>query len=100
MTLGLAILSCALAAGTCHPSADPGVRSFAVRVHGPAQSTAHLVAVGVPRGWIASFCTARVCSPFRVALPLHAGTATIQLSYARTGAAAGPAPTPHVEATL
>ena len=100
MTLGLAILTCALAAGTCHASADPGVRSYAVRVHGPAGSTAHLVARDVPRGWIASFCTARVCSPFHVALPLHGGTGTIQLSYARTGVTAGVLGTPHVTVTL
>jgi hypothetical protein len=96
MTLGLAILSCALAAGTCHAGADPGVRSFAVRVYGPAGSTVRLVARDVPRGWIASFCTPRVCSPFRVLLPLHAGTGTIQLSYARTGGVAEALRTPHV----
>jgi hypothetical protein len=99
MTLGLAILSCALAAGTCHASADPGVRSYAVRVHGPAGSTVRLVALDIPRGWIASFCTPRVCSPFHVTLPLHAGTGTIQLSYARTGAPAGALRTVNVAVT-
>jgi hypothetical protein len=100
MTLGLAILSCALAVGTCHAGADPGVKSYAVRVHGPAGSIARLVALDVPRGWIASFCTPRVCSPFHVRLPLHAGTATIQLSYARTGAVAAALRPPHVAVSL
>jgi hypothetical protein len=89
MSLGLAILSCALAAGTCHAAADPGVTSFAVRVGAPAGSVVQLRAVDVPRGWIASFCTPHVCSPFHVTLPVHAGTAAIQLSYVREDARAG-----------
>ena len=95
MSLGLAILSCALAAGTCHASADPSVTSYAVRVQAPAGSIVRLRALDVPRGWIASFCTPRVCSPFHVALPVHAGTGTIQLSYVRDASAARCAQ-PHV----
>jgi hypothetical protein len=79
--LGLAILSCALAAGTCHPVADPGARSFAVRVDAPAGSVVRLQALDVPRGWIASFCTPHICSPGHVSLPVGGGTSTIQLSY-------------------
>jgi hypothetical protein len=100
MPVGLAILSCALAAGTCHAAADPGVRSYAVRVTAPAGSLVRLTARDVPRGWIASFCTPRVCSPFRVTLPLRTGTGTIQLSYARTGTGAAPPLTPRVSAVL
>jgi hypothetical protein len=81
MALGLAVLSCALAAGTCHAAADPGVRSYAVRITAPAGSTVRLEARDVPRGWIASFCTPRVCSPFQVRLRVRTGTAAIQLSY-------------------
>src|ERR1700683_357763 len=89
MSLGLAILACALAAGTCHAAADPGVTSFAVRVDAPAGSLVRLRAVDVPRGWIASFCTPHVCSPFHVTLPVRTGTAAIQLSYVREDARAG-----------
>lgn len=85
MSLGLAILSCALAAGTCRPAADPGVRTFAVRVTAPPGTLVRLSALDVPRGWIASFCTPRVCSPQRVSLPVPHGSAAIQVSYARTG---------------
>jgi hypothetical protein len=81
MTLGLAILSCALAAGTCHTAADPGVRSYAVRVEAPAGSTVRLSALDVPRGWIASFCTPHICSPFHVSLPVRDGSGTIQISF-------------------
>jgi hypothetical protein len=100
MTLGLVILSCALAAGTCRPAADPGVRSYAVRVNGPAGSTVRLSALDVPRGWIASFCSPRVCSPFHVALPLRAGSGSIQISYVRTAATAPALRALHVAARV
>jgi hypothetical protein len=100
MSLGLAILSCAVAAGTCHASADPGVTSYAVQVQAPAGSVVRLSALDVPRGWIASFCTPRVCSPFHVALPVRAGTGTIQISYVRSDAGAKALRTIRVGATL
>jgi hypothetical protein len=99
MSLGLAILSCALATGTCHAAADPGVTSFAERVGAPAGSVVHLRAVDVTRGWIAAFCTSHVCSPFHVTLPDHSGTAAIQLSYVREDARAGALRRLHVAVT-
>ena len=98
MMLGLAILSCALAAGTCHAAADPGETSYAVRVQAPAGALVRLSALDVPRGWTASFCTPHVCSPFHVVLPVRAGSATIQLSYVRSGAGARPLRSLHVAA--
>jgi hypothetical protein len=98
MSLGLAILSCALAAGTCHASADPDVREFAVRVTAPAGTQVRLSALDVPRGWIASFCTPRVCSPQHVTLAVPTGSAAIQLSYARIANPAAPLRAPHVTA--
>jgi len=87
MALGLTVLSCALIAGACHPAAAPGTRSYVVRVSAPATAaTVRLSALEVPRGWIAWFCTASVCSPYRVTLALRAGVGTAQLSYAPTGA--------------
>lgn len=98
MGLGLAILSCAVAAGTCHPAAEPGVTSYAVRVTAPADSIVRLSALDVPRGWVASFCTSHVCAPFHVSLPLHGGSGTIQLSYVRTGSGAAALRALHVAA--
>jgi hypothetical protein len=98
MMLGLAILSCALATGTCHPVADPGARSFAVRVNAPAGSVVQLRALEVPRGWIASFCTPHICSPNHVALPLRSGTGTIQISYVPADSSAAPLRVLHVSA--
>jgi hypothetical protein len=95
----VAVLSCALAAGTCHPVADPSARSYAVRVEAPAGSTVRLRADGVPNGWIASFCTPRVCSPFAVSLPVRMGSAAIQLSYVRTSGRAVLG-SPHVRGAL
>lgn len=98
--LSVAVLACALAAGTCHPVADPGARSFAVRVTAPAGSVVRLRARDVPRGWIASFCTPRVCSPFHVSLPVRGGSATIQLSYVPETANAAPLRAPRVTGTV
>jgi hypothetical protein len=98
--LGLAILSCAVAAGTCHPLADPGAKSFAVRVHAPVGSVVRLTAVDVPRGWIASFCTPHVCAPFHVSLPVRGGTGTIQLSYVPANPSAARLRAPHVTAVV
>jgi hypothetical protein len=61
-----------------------------VRVTAPAGSVVRLSALDVPRGWTASFCTARVCSPGHVSLTVHARSATIQVSYIQTGARAEP----------
>jgi hypothetical protein len=96
--LGLAILSCTLAVGTCHPVADPGAKSFAVRVSAPAGTVVHLIAQDVPRGWIASFCTPHICSPFRVAFPVRSGTGTIQISYVPANENAAPLRALHVSA--
>jgi hypothetical protein len=90
MPLALAILSCALAAGTCHAAASPDVHAYAVRVTAPAGSVVRLRALDVPRGWTASFCTAHVCSPQHVSLALGAGAGTIQLSYVHIGPQAEP----------
>jgi hypothetical protein len=96
--LGLAILSCALAAGTCHAVAAPGAASFAVRVAAPAGSTVRLSALDVPRGWSASFCTTRLCSPFHVALTIGPASGTIQISYVTADRNAGPLRVLHVAA--
>ena|SRR5665213_1719321 len=96
--LELAILSCALAAGTCHAVADPGAASFAVRVAAPAGSIVRLSALDVPRGWIASFCTPHICSPFHVALAIGQASGTIQLSYVPADSHAAPLRVLHVSA--
>jgi hypothetical protein len=95
MTLGVAFLSCALAAGTCRP-AGPDTRAYAVRVTAPAGTAVRLTALDLPPGWIASFCTARVCSPHAVTLPAGSGRAAIQVSYIREQSDAKPLRRLHV----
>jgi hypothetical protein len=95
---GVAILSCTLAAGTCHSVADPGAKSFAVRVNASAGSVVRLTALDVPDGWTASFCTPHICSPFHVALPVGSGTGTIQISYVPGARKAAPLRALHVSA--
>lgn len=96
--LGLAILSCSLAAGTCHPVTAPGAESFAVRIAAAPGSVVRLSALDVPRGWIASFCTPHVCAPFHVSFPIRSGTGTIALSFVPAAAHAAPLRTVHVSA--
>lgn len=99
MSLGLAIVSCALAAGACHPSGAPGTQAVAVRVDAPAGSTVELRALDVPRGWIASFCTARTCTPGHTSLRLRSGAAAVGVSYIPGGANAAPLRALHLAAT-
>jgi hypothetical protein len=64
------------AAGLPHP----GNTAFRVTVSGTPGQVARLRAVGVPSGYIASFCTPRVCAPFQVALALpNSGRESIEL---------------------
>ena len=54
---------------------------FSVIIRGKAGQVVRLRAVGIPAGYIASFCTKRVCAPFRVALALPAsGRESIELA--------------------
>jgi hypothetical protein len=54
---------------------------FSVVVRGKAAQTVRLRAVGVPAGYLASFCTKRVCAPFRVSFALPAsGRESIELA--------------------
>jgi hypothetical protein len=58
----------------------PGTAKFAVDVSGESGQAVRLRAVGVPRGYIASFCTRRVCAPFNVSFALpESGRESIEL---------------------
>ena len=60
----------------------PGTAKFAVGVRGRPGASVRLRAVGVPRDYIASFCTDRVCAPYRVTFVLpRAGKQTIELQF-------------------
>lgn len=60
---------------------QPGTAKFRVAVAGRPGQSVTLRAVGVPPGYIASFCTNRVCAPFHVSLTLpRTGTERIELA--------------------
>ncbi len=64
------VLTLAPYAGPALNGSDPGTAKFLVGVSGTAGQMVRLRAVGVPTGYIASFCTNLVCAPFRVAFTL------------------------------
>jgi hypothetical protein len=54
--------------------------TFAVTVRGRPGQPVHLRAVHIPRGYLASFCTARICAPVRVSFDLpRSGRESIEL---------------------
>ncbi len=65
----------------------PGTAKFSVAVRGSSGEAVHLAAVDVPKGYVASFCTDRVCAPFHVTLSLPAsGVQEIELQYIQNDA--------------
>lgn len=71
------------------PGSIPDTVKFAVRVRGAAGAPVRLRAVGVPRGYIASFCTPRVCSRDRVDLVVGlSGRERIELQFIKNEATA------------
>ncbi len=75
--------------GKVPAAANPDAVAYRLSVRGAPNAVVHLHASGLAPGWIASFCTARVCSPSRVALPLSAaGSGTIEFQVIRDDDAA------------
>jgi hypothetical protein len=87
----LAILTLMLAPwhGPSLPTANPAAARYKLTVHGGAEQRVELRADGLPAGWVASFCTARMCSPFRYGMQLdHRGTGVIEFQAIRTDVSA------------
>ncbi|TAM61280.1 redoxin domain-containing protein, partial [bacterium] len=56
------------------PGSVPGAIKYRLMLVAAPDSTLALrVASTLPAGWIASFCTGRICSPFRAEVPIPAG---------------------------
>lgn len=78
-------------------TANPAAEKYKLTVRGPSEALVHLRADGLPRGWVASFCTEKLCSPFRYDMQLNdRGTGVIEFQAIRTDDAA-PA---HVHVTI
>jgi len=57
-----------------------GSTAFTVRLSGKPEQIVRLRAVGIPSGYIASFCTRHLCAPFRVTFALpKSGRDSIEL---------------------
>jgi peroxiredoxin/tetratricopeptide (TPR) repeat protein len=52
------------------PGSVPNTIKYRLVVAGQAGRSVALHAAGVPKGWVASFCTDRVCAPFKVSVAL------------------------------
>lgn len=87
MMLPLALITLALGPwqGPSLPTAIPNAVKYKLTVRGPARARVELRAGGMPKGWVASFCTDSVCSPFRYGMELNArGTGVIEFQAIRT----------------
>lgn len=83
----LAIVTLALApwTGPSLPTATPAAAKYKLTLTGPAGKAVALQADGLPKGWIASFCTDVACAPFRYTLQLNdRGKGVIEFQALRT----------------
>ena len=77
--------------GAVLPTTPTGnyVTSYALTVHGSPHARVDLRADGVAKGWVAAFCTSRLCSPFHAIAALdNKGVARYEFSLIRTDPAA------------
>jgi hypothetical protein len=85
LVLALITLMLAPWRGPSLPTANPDALKYKLTVHGPAEHVVRLHADGVPHGWIASFCTPRLCSPFAYRLELNdRGVGVVEFQAIRT----------------
>lgn len=63
--------------GPALPTQSAGALHYRLAVHGAPNSSVRLQARGLATGWIASFCTDRLCSPFRYTVSLDAHGAAV-----------------------
>ena len=69
---GKTALSLAPWTGPELPGSIPNTIKYRLVVAGAAGTNMNLHALDVPKGWVASFCSDKVCSPFNVAVQVPA----------------------------
>jgi peroxiredoxin len=52
------------------PGSVPSTIKYRLAVAGNAGANVNLTTQGLPKGWVASFCTDRICAPFKVGVTL------------------------------
>jgi hypothetical protein len=83
----LAVITLALAPwhGPSLPTATPNAAKYKLTVRGTARQHVDLRADGLPSGWVASFCTPTLCSPFQYTMVLNGrGIGIIEFQAIRT----------------
>ena len=71
--------------GPSLPTASPAAAKYKLTVHGRPAARVALHADGLPAGWVASFCTKTLCSPFDYTMQLDArGTGIVEFQAIRT----------------
>jgi peroxiredoxin len=82
------------------PGSVASTYKYRVALSGPAGKNVTLHASGLPTGWIASFCTDRVCSPFTVQTTVpSSGVKVIEFQVIPDGPNQTAHPTVHIDAT-
>jgi len=82
------------------PGSVASTYKYRVALSGPAGKTVTLRASGLPKQWIASFCTDRVCSPFTVQTTIpSSGVKVIEFQVIPDGPNQKAHPTVHIDAT-
>lgn len=87
MTLVLALITLMVSPwhGASLPTASPAAVKYRLTVYGPAEQYVNLRAQGLPSGWVASFCTKTLCSPFQYRMELsERGMGVIEFQAIRT----------------
>jgi len=71
--------------GPSLPTASANAAKYKLTVHGAPNQSVNLRASGLPEGWVASFCTQRICSPFLYTMQLdNRGSGVIEFQAIRT----------------
>ena len=90
------LLVCAGALVAAEPGAElpgsiPNTIKYRLIVAGASGKNVALRAAGVPKGWVASFCSDRVCAPFRVSVAIpESGVKVIEFQLVPPTAKAAP----------
>jgi len=92
-----ATLSVAPWTGAVLPGSIADTVKYRVVVAGTAGKTIALVASEVPKGWVASFCSDKICSPFHVSVEIPEGG--VKIVEFQLVPPAGKAPAPKVRIT-
>lgn len=86
MMIPLALITLVLAPwrGPSLPTSSADAVKYKLTVRGNAEQRVRLRAGGLPKGWVASFCTETVCSPFRYSMELNdRGTGVVEFQAIR-----------------